>query len=57
MPAVGSAARLRVLLKNGSIWFVDSNTDLTLLLDKTTGNTPILVRPETPSVPAETRSP
>ena len=31
------------LLKNGNLWFVDPNTDLTLLLDRTTGNSPILV--------------
>jgi regulator of protease activity HflC (stomatin/prohibitin superfamily) len=33
------------LLKNGNVWFVDPNTDLTLLLDKTTGNnTPAVVQ-------------
>lgn len=31
------------LLKNGNLWFVDPNTDLTLLLDRTTGNSPIVV--------------
>ena len=44
------------LLKNGNLWFVDPNTDLTLLLDRTTGNSPIVV-PEgsdsaTPAAPS-----
>jgi regulator of protease activity HflC (stomatin/prohibitin superfamily) len=32
------------LLKNGNVWFVDPNTDLTLLLDRTTGNSPVVVQ-------------
>ena len=32
------------LLKNGNLWFVDPNTDLTLLLDRTTGNSPVVVQ-------------
>jgi regulator of protease activity HflC (stomatin/prohibitin superfamily) len=41
------------LLKNGNVWFVDPNTDLTLLLDRTTGNTPVVVpQPSQPSEPA-----
>jgi regulator of protease activity HflC (stomatin/prohibitin superfamily) len=32
------------LLKNGNVWFVDPNTDLTLLLDRTTGNGPVVVQ-------------
>jgi regulator of protease activity HflC (stomatin/prohibitin superfamily) len=40
------------LLKNGNLWFVDPNTDLTLLLDRTTGNSPIVVQqPEAPAQP------
>jgi regulator of protease activity HflC (stomatin/prohibitin superfamily) len=34
------------LLKNGNVWFVDPNTDLTLLLDRTTGNGPVVVQQE-----------
>jgi regulator of protease activity HflC (stomatin/prohibitin superfamily) len=42
------------LLKNGNLWFVDPNTDLTLLLDRTTGNSPILVpQDEQPATPAQ----
>lgn len=38
------------LLKNGNIWFVDPNTDLTLLLDKTTGNNaPTIIQQEPPA--------
>jgi regulator of protease activity HflC (stomatin/prohibitin superfamily) len=44
------------LLKNGNLWFVDPNTDLTLLLDRTTGNAPLVVpqqaQPEAPAQPA-----
>ena len=38
------------LLQNGNIWFVDPNTDLTLLLDRTTGNSPVVL-PSQPSSP------
>src|SRR5215213_9290339 len=42
------------LLKNGNLWFVDPNTDLTLLLDRTTGNSPILVpQDDQPATPAQ----
>ena len=42
------------LLKNGNLWFVDPNTDLTLLLDRTTGNSPIVLPPEQqPAAPAQ----
>jgi regulator of protease activity HflC (stomatin/prohibitin superfamily) len=37
------------LLKNGNLWFVDPNTDLTLLLDQTTGNSPVVVPQESDS--------
>jgi regulator of protease activity HflC (stomatin/prohibitin superfamily) len=41
------------LLKNGNLWFVDPNTDLTLLLDRTTGNSPIVLPAEQPATPAQ----
>jgi len=34
------------LLKNGNIWFIDPNTDLTLLLDRTTGNAAPVIVPQ-----------
>ena len=42
------------LLKNGNVWFVDPSTDLTLLLDRTTGNTPAIIQQEgqAPAAPA-----
>jgi regulator of protease activity HflC (stomatin/prohibitin superfamily) len=41
------------MLKNGNIWFVDPNTDLTLLLDRATGNAPAIVQQQSqPSQPA-----
>jgi hypothetical protein len=36
------------LLKNGNLWFVDPNTNLTLLLDRTTGNTPVVLDSQAP---------
>ncbi len=44
------------LLKNGNLWFVDPNTDLTLLLDRTTGNTPVIVE-QSPDTPPATTTP
>lgn len=51
------------LLKNGNVWFVDPNADLTLLLDTVTGNSPIVVPqgdsdspaapPTTPAAPSD----
>jgi regulator of protease activity HflC (stomatin/prohibitin superfamily) len=45
------------MLKNGNLWFVDPNTDLTLLLDRTTGNSPVVVpqqpQGDSPAQPAE----
>jgi regulator of protease activity HflC (stomatin/prohibitin superfamily) len=41
------------LLKNGNVWFVDPNTDLTLLLDRTTGNTPVVIQQEGQAAPAQ----
>ena len=44
------------LLKNGNVWFVDPNTDLTLLLDKTTGNnTPAIVQQQQQNQPQQTQ--
>ncbi|HEX5690226.1 MAG TPA: SPFH domain-containing protein [Roseiflexaceae bacterium] len=40
------------LLKNGNVWFVDPNTDLTLLLNRATGNVPPVV-PGTDASPSE----
>lgn len=40
------------LLKNNNLWFVDPNTNLTLLLDRVTGNAPIVVEQGGPSTPA-----
>jgi hypothetical protein len=40
------------LLKNGNVWFVDPNTDLTLLLDRATGNG-ATVLPQQSTSPAE----
>ncbi len=38
------------LLKNGNMWFVDPNTNLTLLLDSMTGNSPVVVpQPQQPN--------
>jgi regulator of protease activity HflC (stomatin/prohibitin superfamily) len=46
------------LLKNGNLWFVDPNTDLTLLLDRTTGYSPIVVQqPEAPAQPVAPAQP
>jgi regulator of protease activity HflC (stomatin/prohibitin superfamily) len=47
------------LLKNGNLWFIDPNTDLTLLLDRTTGNAPIVVpqQQDAPSAPAAPAAP
>ena len=46
------------LLKNGNLWFVDPNTDLTLLLDRTTGNSPVVVPQQSPSdAPASPSAP
>jgi regulator of protease activity HflC (stomatin/prohibitin superfamily) len=49
------------LLKNGNLWFVDPNTDLTLLLDRTTGNAPLVVpqeaKPDAPAAPATPAAP
>jgi hypothetical protein len=46
------------MLKNGNLWFVDPNTDLTLLLDRTTGNSPIVVPQEAqPGSPREPTAP
>jgi regulator of protease activity HflC (stomatin/prohibitin superfamily) len=46
------------LLKNGNLWFVDPNTDLTLLIDRTTGNSPIVVQqPEAPAQPVAPAQP
>ena len=46
------------LLKNGNLWFVDPNTNLTLLLDRTTGNSPVVVQqPEASSAQPETAQP
>lgn len=53
------------LLKNGNVWFVDPNADLTLLLDRVTGNSPVVVPqadsgsppaspPTTPAAPSDT---
>jgi hypothetical protein len=41
------------LLKNGNLWFVDPNTDLTLLLDRTAGNTPVVVEQQGQTQPAQ----
>jgi regulator of protease activity HflC (stomatin/prohibitin superfamily) len=41
------------LLKNGNVWFVDPNTDLTLLLDRTTGNAPTIVQRQGQAEPAQ----
>ena len=45
------------LLKNGNLWFVDPNTDLTLLLDRTTGNTPVVVGNPSPNYTAPDTTP
>ena len=49
------------LLKNGNVWFVDPNTDLTLLLDRTTGNGPVVVQsdeePPAAAAPAPSTQP
>jgi regulator of protease activity HflC (stomatin/prohibitin superfamily) len=50
------------LLKNGNVWFVDPNADLTLLLDTVTGNSPIVVpqdgdSPAAPTTPPATGAP
>jgi regulator of protease activity HflC (stomatin/prohibitin superfamily) len=55
------------MLKNGNLWFVDPNTDLTLLLDRATGNSPVVVpqqpqgdtpaQPSAPTSPAEPTTP
>jgi regulator of protease activity HflC (stomatin/prohibitin superfamily) len=48
------------LLKNGNVWFVDPNADLTLLLDTVTGNSPVVVpqadsgSSDTPATPPTT---
>ena len=43
------------LLKNGNIWFVDPNTNLTLLLDKTTGNSAPTVIQQQPQAPQQSQ--
>lgn len=45
------------LLKNGNLWFVDPNTDLTLLLDRTTGNTPVIVEQSPDTTAPDTAAP
>jgi len=44
------------LLKNGNLWFVDPNTSLTLLLDRATGNGPVVVQQQ-PAAPAQPQTP
>jgi regulator of protease activity HflC (stomatin/prohibitin superfamily) len=41
------------LLKNGNLWFVDPNTDLTLLLDRATGNAPVVIQQQPETAPAQ----
>jgi regulator of protease activity HflC (stomatin/prohibitin superfamily) len=45
------------LLKNGNVWFVDPNTDLTLLLDRTTGNDGPVVVQQQPDTNAPSTAP
>jgi regulator of protease activity HflC (stomatin/prohibitin superfamily) len=47
------------MMQSGNLWFVDPNTNLTLLLNQTTGESPIVVPPSnnTPPPPAPTTPP
>jgi regulator of protease activity HflC (stomatin/prohibitin superfamily) len=45
------------LLKNGNVWFVDPNTDLTLLLNRATGNIPPVVAQDNPPQPIAPEQP
>ncbi len=40
------------MLQSGNIWFVDPNTDLTLLLDRTGGTAPAVIQQPAPESPA-----
>jgi hypothetical protein len=40
------------MLQSGNIWFVDPNTDLTLLLDRTGGTAPAVIQQPAPEGPA-----
>lgn len=45
------------MMKNGNIWFVDPNTNLTLLLDQMSRSSPTIIQPQqpqpTPTAPAQ----